>query len=406
MQNDMLDVVNEEPMSINESLKNRFNQNSKMKISVIGVGNAGGQAAVEAQENGFSSYVINSSIKDLNSDTLGDSIKSYVIGNGRGCGKDRDISKAFYKSTASKIFSQENFTNTVDPADIIVIVGSSAGGTGSGCIPTLAYNLMQKYPDKTVTVIGYVPKLAESGLGQYNCIEFVDELEQLKIPYSLLDASSMEDEDNTVVHKKLATEFVQRIRVMRGDYFYPSSNDMIDESDTMSIFTQPGLWVLSIMNGITQDQLGTGNLQKSMIENFKSDVNVPIQKDKKISRMAVIFNSNNEIEETIKSGNYSDLKACFGEPPAVFTHNGNIESTESQMILIMSGLSMPYDRLIKCKEIVEKFKNQTSTVKSISEDKKSLGKFMKSTETDRMKILGAGIQDTEVDLNNVPDFLQ
>ena len=58
-----------------------------------------------------------------------------------------------------------------------------------------------------------------------NCIEFVDELENLKIPYSLLDAATMEDEDNSIVHKKLAQEFVERVKIIRGDYFYPSTND-------------------------------------------------------------------------------------------------------------------------------------------------------------------------------------
>lgn len=379
---------------------------NKMRISVIGVGNAGGQAAVEAAKENFPVYIINSSVKDLQ--TINEDIHSFLLGQGRGCGKDRDISKAFYKASASKIFENQYFQETIEDANIIVIVGSSAGGTGSGTIPTLAYNLMATYPEKTITVFGYLPKYEESAQAQYNCIEFVDECENLKIPYSLLDAGAMEDEEQSVVHKTLAEGFVERIKAIRGDYFYESTNDMIDESDTMSIFTQPGLWVMSFLNKITQDSLGSGELQKKMIEAFKADINVPIQKDKKISRMAVVFNSNGEIEEkSVKSGIYTELKSAFGEAVSVFTHNGNIDSSESQMILMMSGLSMPYDRLLKCKEVVERAQKQNATRKSITEDKKKLGEFMKSSNSQRAKVLGANLSgETSVNLTDVPDFLQ
>jgi len=377
-----------------------------MKISVIGVGNAGGQAAVEAYYEEFPTYLINSSVKDLN--TVTDDIHSFVLGQGRGCGKDRDISKAFYKQSAGKIFENKYFQATIEDANIIVIVGSSAGGTGSGTIPTLAYNLMTTYPDKTVTVVGYIPKYEESAQAQFNCIEFIDELENLKIPYSLLDAGTMENEEQVVVHKALADGFVERIKVMRGDYFYESTNDMIDESDSMSIFTQPGLWVISSLNRISQDSIDNGQLQKKMIETFKKDINVPIQKDKKISRMGVVFNSNGEVEEnSVKTGIYTELSQTFGEAPAVFTHNGNIDSTESQMILIMSGLSMPYDRLMKCKEVVERVSKHNTSKKTITEDKKKLGEFMKSSIAQRAKVLGADLSSGEsVDLSDIPDFLQ
>lgn len=384
----------------------KYIEDSRLKVSLIGCGNAGGQAVVKAHdEEGFNVFIINSSAKDLASDVVNDKISSFIIGNGRGCGKDREISKSFLKGDLEALMSTVSFVNMIEMSDVIIIVTSTAGGTGSGISPMLAYLLGKKYPGKTFLVFGFLPKKSESPIAQYNAIEFIDELDNMKIPYSLLDSEYLSSLDAAEAHDKICEEFVLKAKVIRGDFFSSSTDDMIDESDELSIITRPGLMNISITLGVTQEQFG--QLSKIMVENLTAhSLNCPIQKDKRIECMGVVINTPTGTSEDVKAGNYKELTDVIGNAPKVYSHFGIINEPESQLITILSGLTLPYDRVKVCKDIVEKSKAPTSSVEmSLGKDKSKLS-YMKSDEDSRNKILGTLKSDVTNDqlLADIPDF--
>ena len=382
----------------------KYIKDSKLKISIIGCGNAGGQAVVKAHDKeNFDVFVINSSAKDLSSDVISDNIKSFVIGNGRGCGKDREISKAFLKDSFESLMATNEFSFMVESSDVIIIVASTAGGTGSGISPMLAYLLGKKYPGKTFLVFGFLPKKAESPIAQYNAIEFIDELDNMEIPYVLLDSDYLSNEDAAVAHEKICDEFVLKAKVIRGDFFSNSTDDMIDESDELSIITRPGLMNISVTLGVTQEQFG--QLSKIMLDNLtKNSLSCPIQKDKRVECMGVVINTPNGTSEDVKAGNYKELTDVIGNAPKVYSHFGIVNEPESQLITILSGLTLPYDRVRVCKDIVEKSKTPENTMDmNLGKEKLS---YMKSDEKTRNKILGnlkSDVTDSQL-LSDIPDF--
>ena len=377
---------------------------SKLKVSIIGCGNAGGQAVVKAHDKeNFDVFIINSSAKDLSSDVVNDNIKSFIIGNGRGCGKDREISKAFLKDSFESLMLLKDFIYLIESSDVIIIVAATAGGTGSGISPMLAYLLSKKYPGKTFLVFGFLPKKSESPIAQYNAIEFIDELDKMKIPYALLDSDYLSSDDTAIAHERICDEFVLKAKVIRGDFFSNSTDDMIDESDELSIITRPGLMNISVTLGVTQEQFG--QLSKIMINNLTAhSLNCPIQKDKRIECMGVVINTPNGTSEDVKAGNYKELTDVIGNVPKVYSHFGIVNEPESQLITILSGLTLPYDRVRVCKDIVEKSKAPDSNVEmNLGKEKLS---YMKSDENSRNKILGtlkSDISDSQL-LSDIPDF--
>jgi hypothetical protein len=382
----------------------QFMKDTKLKVSLIGCGNAGGQAVVKAHdEQNFDVFVINSSAKDLSSDVVNDNIRSFIIGNGRGCGKDREISKAFLKDSFEALMNTLDFSNMIEESDVIIIVASTAGGTGSGISPMLGYLLGKKYPGKTFLVFGFLPKKSESPIAQYNAIEFIDELDNMKIPYVLLDSEYLSNEDAAIAHEKICQEFVLKAQVIRGDFFSNSTDDMIDESDELSIITRPGLMNISVTLGVTQEQFG--QLSKIMIDNLsKNSLSCPIQKDKRVECMGVVINTPNGTSEEVKAGNYKELTDVIGNAPKVYSHFGIVNEPESQLITILSGLTLPYDRVRVCKDIVEKSKApENSMDMNLGKEKLS---YMKSDEMSRNKILGNLKSDVTNDqlLKDMPDF--
>ena len=377
---------------------------SKLKVSIIGCGNAGGQAVVKAHDKeNFDVFIINSSAKDLSSDVVNDNIKSFIIGNGRGCGKDREISKAFLKDSFESLMLLKDFIYLIESSDVIIIVAATAGGTGSGISPMLAYLLSKKYPGKTFLVFGFLPKKSESPIAQYNAIEFIDELDKMKIPYALLDSDYLSSDDTAIAHERICDEFVLKAKAIRGDFFSNSTDDMIDESDELSIITRPGLMNISVTLGVTQEQFG--QLSKIMINNLTAhSLNCPIQKDKRIECMGVVINTPNGTSEDVKAGNYKELTDVIGNAPKVYSHFGIVNEPESQLITILSGLTLPYDRVRVCKDIVEKSKAPDSNVEmNLGKEKLS---YMKSDENSRNKILGtlkSDISDSQL-LSDIPDF--
>ena len=120
--------------------------------------------------------------------------------------------------------------------------------------------------------------------------------------------------------------------------------------------------------------------------------------------MGVVINTPNGTSEDVKAGNYKELTDVIGNAPKVYSHFGIVNEPESQLITILSGLTLPYDRVRVCKDIVEKSKTPANTMDmNLGKEKLS---YMKSDEKTRNKILGnlkSDVTDSQL-LSDIPDF--
>lgn len=100
----------------------------KLKVCIIGVGNAGNRVIEKAHEGGYPTLAVNTSIKDLS-----DLVPSFIAGyEARGAGKDRDKAKSLFKVNGKKLFQLQSFIDMVSVSDIVYVIAATAGGTGSG----------------------------------------------------------------------------------------------------------------------------------------------------------------------------------------------------------------------------------------------------------------------------------
>ena len=121
----------EYPELTKDTLRN-LEDKVRLRISAIGIGNAGSQIAAALYKEDKEVFIINSSLRDLSDDVISSHIPSFIIGNeARGAGKNRMKAKELLKINGKQLFSIPQFIDMVEHSDIIFICASSAGGSGS-----------------------------------------------------------------------------------------------------------------------------------------------------------------------------------------------------------------------------------------------------------------------------------
>ena len=367
---------------------------TNLKIAVIGVGNGGSQSAISAVERGIPAMVVNTSEKDMNDALIGKSIKGYVIGDGRGSGKDRDNAMALLKSNGKaglqNLLENPYLREIVEPADIVFVTFSTGGGTGSGIGPTIANLIYRAYAQKVVIPFGILPKNAESVMAQANTIACVDDITKLGTPYMLADLSFYENESQELAFDKIGRYMADTMCVIRGDYLRLSTAGLADERDMLTVISEPGYMVVERVDGITDSMLAGKTLQGYLVDSLKSSPACRIQKDGLLQYDMVIANVNSAVDDPVKAGDYSELNAFIGEPKASYS-NFAVDDTisEFEVACIISGCSIPMDRFASAKAKVkankEKYEKQSAL--NLATDREATS--LKGNEKTRGAIMGS-----------------
>ena len=139
-----------------------------MKLLVIGCGQCGGRIADEFSRlnkvahvqrglNLFTNIVaVNTDVADLSGLAFirPDFQHRILIGSkktgGHGVGKMNEIGAEIAREDGDKVIETIRATDKFAETDAFMVIGSAAGGTGSGAIPALTQQLKERYVDKPV----------------------------------------------------------------------------------------------------------------------------------------------------------------------------------------------------------------------------------------------------------------
>lgn len=219
------------------------NTKDLMLTGVIGCGNAGSQIADLAQTEGFDCFIINSSIRDISTVNFTQE-RMAIIGEGRGVGKDRAKSKEYMKMCIKEqVINAKVFKDFMNLKEVVFIVSSTGGGTGSGLAPTLLNLLQHIYPTTKFILVGILPTNEESYDTLENTIAYMKELSKLNCSFMSYDNSKGSKLD-------INREIVEDFKVFRGDYINTALNDAIDENDMAQILNNKGRIVIGRVNNV------------------------------------------------------------------------------------------------------------------------------------------------------------
>ena len=367
-----------------------------LKICTLGFGNCGDQIADLAMEMyQIPGIAINSSAKDLASIKH---VMKILVGDEKGAGKNRDEAKSFVKMHVMTLLQQEKFISHIEDNDLIFIIASIGGGTGSGMAPIMCDILSRKFPEKKFILLEVYPPLGESLAAQQNSLDYLKEVRSNlpNVSYMAYDNNKFSNLSTPEMMKKINTEIVEALVVFRGDYFYPTPFNSIDEKDLLGIIGTPGRVAVYMLDNIKEKDLDNKTIEDAMLEVIKNvSGNVELDRDKIVKKIGVITNLNNNLNKMLDS-NYNKIQELIGTPVEVFEHIYVAQNDETnRMVLILSGLSVPDDRLTK---IVQRIESGLECLASMKESS-----VLDNTETDKIKELRSQImkQSNEFDIDEL-----
>lgn len=336
-----------------------------LKIGVIGIGNAGNQVADLAHKSfGIKGIALNSSEKDISNVR---SVDGLVIGDEKGAGKDRNVAKKFIQGEAKALLNQEKFVNVIMDSDLIFVVSSTGGGTGSGMSPVFTDVLSRVYPMKKFILIGILPPLKESVAAQQNTIEYLKEINSGSSTYMLYDNNNYTHETTDAMMKTVNQEIVEDMLVIQGEYQMPTQYNSIDEKDMMKITQTYGRIVIARTAGMKEKDIDEKGIEERLVTVIKNNAHAELDRDQIVKRLGLIVNLNEKLNKTLDS-NLPTVKDLIGEPIEGFEHIhlSEADGYTNRVIAIASGLSVPDDRITKIIQRIDDVQEALTKVKTSS----------------------------------------
>lgn len=350
-------VIEKVPLTAEE--KNRLiEEKAKEKVAlrffVIGIGNAGNQLVNIIDDPNIDVFAVNSSKSDLDNNVVKSNIKSYIIGKeGRGAGKNRTVGLKCFAYNGKQLLTHPTFTNMCDKAEVIIVSGSTAGGTGSAVAPLMIKALKIKYPRKIIMYLGVLPRLTDSVQAQKNSIDCLDEIMSYDVPYLLADLNYYHDIPNDIAYVKIQEYLANCIYAMKGRYLNKSSFGMIDENDMRTVLAESGYLSIYDLKKVSQTDLDQESMQHMMIELIKNSPAAEIMRDGIVKQMAAIINMPEDMTDSSKASDYTELISYIGRPISIFENYAVTNSANGQMIIILSGQTTPFNRISEMGNIVQ-----------------------------------------------------
>lgn len=330
-----------------------------MITKLIGIGAGGNKAAICAVKNQVididNTMLINSTLKDIPKDYDGTAIEfSNSYG---GCGKERKMSyELCSNSIQDGTIPLEDFLHIGkdDQAELVVLVSSTEGGTGSGSTPLLAKYIREVF-GISVHVFLFIG-FQEDVRGTKNTVEVFQELqnnfatEAVKLKKYLPECNN----NRIKAEEKADIDFCKKLSVLIGLQLRDSDHN-IDPTDLLKISTTDGYMVIE--SAIIEDKIKNRDQFRKviidMIDNSKTlDIDTPSQ-----TRLAVIININKDSTDYI---DYDDIiTERFGQCYDKFEHIQDEGDMEQFVAFISAGSKMPMDEL---EAVYDKYHKMTSMV--------------------------------------------
>lgn len=338
-----------------------------LNVGVIGLGNTGNQIASLAYEQlKIPVMAVNSSEKDL--ETINNNIPKKLIsdasGESKGAGKNRQLAKKYLKDSIMTFLSSEDVQDFIGDLDVLFVVSSTGGGTGSGTSLIMSSIIASMFVDVHVITIGVLPVMNEALSAHVNTLEYLNEL------YSTLDGQTYMLYDNDKysgmpsykMMNLVNEEVVKDIDVLRCTYNYTTKYDSIDEEDMRRLISFPGRILVARLEDIKERDLDKDSIEDLLIKKIKSNAHTEIQRDQKVIATGIIANLSEAVFSDFDN-HIEKVRDFIGDPDHDFNHLYVNEERKmpNNVFLIIGGLSVVNDRITKISDRIEEIEQKQKT---------------------------------------------
>ena len=345
-----------------------------LNVGVIGLGNTGNQIASLAYEQlKIPVMAVNSSEKDL--ETINNNIPKKLItdadGESKGAGKNRQLAKKYLKDSIMTFLSSEDVQEFVGNLDVLFIVSSTGGGTGSGTSLIMSSVIASMFVDVHVITVGVLPVMNEALSAHVNTLEYLNELYGTleNQTYMLYDNDKYSSMPSYKMMNLVNEEIVKDIDVLRCTYNYTTKYDSIDEEDMRRLISFPGRILIARLEDIKERDLDRDTIEDLLIKKIKSNAHTEIQRDQKVIATGIIANLSEAVFSEFDN-HIEKVRDFIGDPDHDFNHLYVNEDRKmhNNVFLIIGGLSVINDRISKISDRIEEIEEK----QKIREEENSL----------------------------------
>lgn len=350
-----------------------------MRTKLIGLGAAGNKAAIYAVNAEIidieNVMLLNSTLKDIPAEYQsrpGSNCHQFINSYG-GCGKERSKSFTLAESTlkAESInlasFLRIDFD---DEAELVILVTSTEGGTGSGSTPLIAKFIKQVYgiPVHVFGIAGFEDDVR----GMRNTIDFFKELEEDFTVQCIKNSKFLDDNNGNRLKAEQAAnkEFAQKISVLMGLQIRDSDHN-IDPTDLLKLSTEEGYMIIETHifdQKIKNIEQFKASVKQMIDESTALDCEDPSQK-----KLGVIINIRDDSTDYI---DYSLLMSRYGIPYERYEHIQDEDSMPEFISFISAGLKMPIE------EVETVYNNYKQSASQVNKSRDNFFSTIKDIEID------------------------
>jgi cell division GTPase FtsZ len=337
---------------------------------------------------------MNYSKKDLES--LNNVEDKLVLNGSDGVGKDRrrSIELMEYNYESAINFVKEHMSTP--SIEVIIVVFSCGGGSGSGVSPLLIDMLRNEMPDKVFVAAPIIPDLSEVIVNSLNTLSVFEELEDMDICILPIDNEKVKQQYNTTskskLYEKANTEFVDLLIKTLSYTNKSSKNGIVDKKDLLQVFNTPGIGIISEtkIGDISNITISEDEFTKKIKQSWEQSIFANIEYEQ-ILRSSIIFDGQESLMQYL---NFESLFDEFNNMP-IDLFEGNYENRGScKVISVLTGLSWITTRLQMIDKEIERKKEGVE-----------LDNSNKNKTKNRFKEFNSMIRKTNNTKTNVSDIL-
>ena len=262
----------------------------RINVSIFGSGMFGGAVVKAGAELGIPGAVMNASKDDI--EALGlenyDNVSSFVVGDGKGTGKSRDIAKEFLLDHVT-IFEDPKIDDLIQSSDLIIVAGSAGGGFGSGVVPTTVSILNEMYEGHKLFIpLTVLPDDGEAYTAQRHAENFLREILGQEVPYIMYDNNKFKELQPSVMFTSVIETIKKDLKVLRGDYITDeATGSNMDERDLLTTVSTPGRLIIGSIDPYDADT----DVIKVVKESIDKSAHAELEDDKVIMASATMWAS-------------------------------------------------------------------------------------------------------------------
>lgn len=365
-------VVSNEIEALSAVKEKEKQKRGLVSLGVAGVGNGGCQIAQKAfVEEEFDALAFNTSLKDMLNVTA--PIPRIVIGDERGVGKDRDVAIEYIFENHKTITDKKSVVDFLQNNEVIVVVNTAGGGSGSGMGFPLLNVLMVKAKElgllssRRFILMHVLPQLKEGYISQKNTMDYFSDIPKgFIVPIMSYDNDRYSGLAPAEVLERVNSDVVADLCVLRGDYIKQTPYESVDEEDLFRVYEAPGRILVLRAENIKEKDIDKETIAQILIKNHFKSAATEIQKDGIVKYSAVIANLNDKMASQFDV--YSPVTDLINTSNIKsFPHVYKPKAEESNSVyIILSGLSRPTDRVSKIADVIAEIEEEEA--KKITDD--------------------------------------